>query len=188
MSADGVVVEPVVEWRPALEKGPPRGSWIRDEQGRARPPPWRTPTSRCASLGAFLHEPDGAVIRARLIGEAARSLDAGMLDEHIAYLTSDAALTSPSCSPSACGRPCRPNPKAISAVPKAQPAPDALEIKKRGVDVDPAAFRKKLMLRGDQRRRNPRPYRRSAPRDPRRPGTHVKENLVCLPRQERAET
>ena len=35
-------------------------------------------------LGAFVHEPDGAVIRARLIGDAARMLDAGMLDEQIA--------------------------------------------------------------------------------------------------------
>jgi SAM-dependent methyltransferase len=46
-------------------------------------------------LGAFVHEPEGAVIRARLIGEVARRLDAGMLAPGIAYLTSDAEITSP---------------------------------------------------------------------------------------------
>ena len=41
------------------------------------------------------------------------------------------------------------NPKAISAVLKANDV-GSLEIKKRGMDIDPAAFRKKLTLRGDQ--------------------------------------
>ena len=38
-------------------------------------------------LGAFVHEPEGAVIRARLIGEVARTLDAGMLAGGIAVVT-----------------------------------------------------------------------------------------------------
>src|SRR5690606_33405480 len=41
-------------------------------------------------LAEFVYEPDGAVIRARLIGDVARSLDARMLSRDIAYLTSDA--------------------------------------------------------------------------------------------------
>ena len=45
-------------------------------------------------LGAYLHEPEGAVIRARLIGEVARMLGAGMIDAKIAYLTSDAPARS----------------------------------------------------------------------------------------------
>ena len=46
-------------------------------------------------LGAYLFEPDGAVIRARLIGDLARSLGAGMLDPTIAYLTADEAAQTP---------------------------------------------------------------------------------------------
>ena len=99
-------------------------------------------------LGTYLHEPDGAVIRARLIGDVARSLEAGMLDEHIAYLTSDAALTGPFVQSFRVRETMPANPKAISAVLR-ENGIGTLEIKKRGVDVDPAAFRKKLTLRGD---------------------------------------
>jgi SAM-dependent methyltransferase len=98
-------------------------------------------------LGAFLHEPDGAVIRARLIGDVARTLEAGMLDEHIAYLTSDAALTSPFVSTF---RVREVLPADVKALGKALRERDIgrLEIKKRGVDVDPAALRTRLKLRG----------------------------------------
>jgi hypothetical protein len=40
--------------------------------------------------GAFLYEPDGAVIRAHLVTQLARRLDATLLDPEIAYLTADA--------------------------------------------------------------------------------------------------
>ncbi|WP_309104156.1 class I SAM-dependent methyltransferase [Microbacterium sp.] len=99
-------------------------------------------------LGTYLHEPDGAVIRARLIGDAARGLEAGMLDEHIAYLTSDAALTSPFVQSFRVRETMPANPKAISAILRANGI-GTLEIKKRGMDIDPAAFRKKLTLRGE---------------------------------------
>ncbi len=100
-------------------------------------------------LGAYLHEPDGAVIRARLIGDVARSLEAGMLDEHIAYLTSDAALTSPFVQSFRVRETMPANPKTITAVLRANDI-GTLEIKKRGMDIDPATFRKKLAMRGDQ--------------------------------------
>jgi len=41
------------------------------------------------TLGQYLYEPDGAVIRARLIGDLARTLGGRMLDPTIAYVTSD---------------------------------------------------------------------------------------------------
>lgn len=122
---------------------------IRDERSHELTAPADAADEPVRELGAFLHEPDGAVIRARLIGEVARSLDAGMLDEHIAYLTSDAALTSPFVQSFRVRETLPANPKAISAALKAHGI-GRLEIKKRGVDVDPAAFRKKLTLRGDQ--------------------------------------
>ena len=42
-------------------------------------------------LGRYLHEPDGAVIRAGLVGAVAAGLDAWLIDPDIAYLSSDRA-------------------------------------------------------------------------------------------------
>ncbi|WP_190121668.1 THUMP-like domain-containing protein [Streptomyces inusitatus] len=40
-------------------------------------------------VGRYLYEPDGAVIRAHLVAEAAEALNGGLIDETIAYITSD---------------------------------------------------------------------------------------------------
>ncbi|MFB8189722.1 SAM-dependent methyltransferase [Microbacterium sp. NPDC055988] len=150
VSADGSVVELVV-WSGALARDGVRRSAlvIRGDRSHEMTAPADVADEPVRELGAFLHEPDGAVIRARLIGDVARSLDAGMLDEHIAYLTSDAALTSPFVQSFRVRETLPANPKAISAALKAHGI-GRIEIKKRGVDIDPATFRKKLVLRGDQ--------------------------------------
>ncbi len=99
------------------------------------------------ALGAFLHEPDGAVIRARLIGEVARSLDAGMLSAGIAYVTGDAAVTSPFVQSFRVREELPTDVKQLARALKARDI-GTLEIKKRGVDVDPAVLRRKLKLTG----------------------------------------
>lgn len=98
-------------------------------------------------LGAYVHEPEGSVIRARLIGEVARTLEAGMLAEGIAYLTGDADLTSPFVQSF---RVREQLPTDLKALARALRERDigTLEIKKRGVDIDPAVLRTKLKLRG----------------------------------------
>jgi SAM-dependent methyltransferase len=98
-------------------------------------------------LGAFVHEPDGAVIRARLIGDVARALSAGMLAPKMAYLTSDAALTSPFVASFRVRETLPFETKALAKALRARGI-GTLEIKKRGVDVDPAVLRTKLGLRG----------------------------------------
>jgi SAM-dependent methyltransferase len=99
------------------------------------------------ALGEYLFEPDGAVIRARLIGDLARRLDARMLSEQIAYLTADAAVATPFAT---CFRITETLPLDERAIKKRLAALGigTLEIKKRGVGVDPAAFRSRLSLRG----------------------------------------
>jgi SAM-dependent methyltransferase len=99
-------------------------------------------------LGAFVHEPDGAVIRARLIGDVARSLEAGMLADQIAYLTSDAALTNPFVASFRVREVLPAEPRALSRALRERGI-GRLEIKKRGVDIDPAALRTALKLRGE---------------------------------------
>ena len=98
-------------------------------------------------LGEFVFEPDGAVIRARLIGDLARSLNARMLDPRIAYLTADSPAATPFAS---CFRVLE-SFALDERVLKRELATRGigiLEIKKRGVDIDPAEFRKKLSLSG----------------------------------------
>ncbi|UOY01095.1 THUMP-like domain-containing protein [Blastococcus sp. PRF04-17] len=46
-------------------------------------------------MGAWLHEPDPAVIRSGLVSVVAEDLAATLIDPMIAYLTSDAPATSP---------------------------------------------------------------------------------------------
>lgn len=148
VSADGDVVE-LVLWSGVLARpGVRRAALvIRGDRAHELTAPADTEDAEVRELGAYVHEPDGAVIRARLIGDLARALDAGMLDPHIAYLTSDAPAESPFAASFRVREVLPMNPKAIGAVLK-KAGIGRLEIKKRGVDVDPAAFRKKLNLHG----------------------------------------
>ncbi len=150
VSADGSVVE-LVLWSGALAReGVRRAALvIRGEESHELTAGADAEDAEVRELGAFLHEPDGAVIRARLIGDVARSIDAGMLDEKIAYLTGDAALTTPFVQSFRVREVMAANPKAISQVLRANDI-GTIEIKKRGMDIDPAAFRKKLSLKGSQ--------------------------------------
>ncbi len=150
VSADGSTVE-LVLWSGALAReGVRRAALvIRGDSAHELTADTDAADEPVRELGAFLHEPDGAVIRARLIGEVARSLEAGMLDEHIAYLTSDAALTSPFVATFRVREVVPADEKALAKALRARDI-GRLEIKKRGVDVDPAALRTRLKLRGSQ--------------------------------------
>jgi SAM-dependent methyltransferase len=99
-------------------------------------------------LGEYLYEPNGAVIRARLIGDLARSLGGRMLSHDIAYVTADTAVDTPFA---ARFRVVAQLPLDVKAIRRELAARSigALEIKKRGVDIDPAEYRKKLSLKGD---------------------------------------
>ncbi len=150
VSDAGSVVE-LVLWSGALAReGVRRAALIvRDGEVHELTAPADADDVEVRELGAFVHEPDGAVIRARLIGEAARMLDAGMLDPQIAYLTGDAALTSPFVQSFRVREVLSAHPKAINQALRANDI-GRLEIKKRGMDIDPASFRRKLTLKGSQ--------------------------------------
>ena len=107
------------------------------------------PGAAVRDVGAFLYEPDGAVIRAGLVTAVAAGVDGGLVDDHIAYVTSDSSYRTPfaprlphprRASPTGrrhCGRPC------------ASADIGRLTIKKRGVDVVPDQLRKRMDLTGD---------------------------------------
>ena len=149
VSADGSTVE-LVLWSGTLAREHVRRAALvmRGEQAWELTSPADAADEPVRPLGAFVHEPDGAVIRARLIGDVARSLEAGMLADQIAYLTSDAELTSPFVSSFRVREVLPAEPRALSRALRERGI-GRLEIKKRGVDIDPAAFRTALKLRGD---------------------------------------
>ena len=98
--------------------------------------------------GRYLYEPDGAVIRAGLVTAVAAGVDGGLVDPHIAYVTSDHAFTTPFAR----------SYEVLAELPfKEKQLKAALRergigrvtIKKRGVDVVPEELRKRLALVGD---------------------------------------
>lgn len=150
ISADGSTIE-LVLWAGSLAReGIRRAALVvRGDDAWELTAPADAPDAEPRELGAFVHEPDGAVIRARLIGEVARALDAGMLAPGIAYLTSDAALTSPFVSSFRVREELPTDTKKLARALRERNI-GTLEIKKRGVDIDPAMLRTRLALRGDE--------------------------------------
>lgn len=105
------------------------------------------PDEPVGELGRYLYEPDGAVIRARLIGDLARALDAHPIAPEIAYLSAEELTPTPFAQVFEIETVFPLDLKTIATEMKARDI-GTLEIKKRGVDIDPAEFRKKLKLSG----------------------------------------
>ncbi|WP_295126175.1 SAM-dependent methyltransferase [uncultured Leifsonia sp.] len=150
VSADGQVVE-LGLWFGALARpGIRRAALvIRGDDAHELSAEADSEDAETGDLGEYLFEPDGAVIRARLIGDLARRLGGRMLGDGIAYITAD----EPAQTPFAAGfRILETLPFAEKELKKALRARDVgtLEIKKRGVDVDPAALRTRLKLTGSR--------------------------------------
>jgi SAM-dependent methyltransferase len=98
-------------------------------------------------LGQFLYEPDGAVIRARLVTAVAAGVQGGLLDAHIAYVTSDMGFRSPFARAYRVVEELPFREKQLKAALRARDI-GVLSIKKRGVRVDPTSLRRRLALSG----------------------------------------
>ena len=149
ISVDREVVE-LVLWSGALARdGIRRSALVLGADGAAElGAAADAPDAETGDLGAYLLEPDGAVIRARLIGDLARAVNGRMLDPTIAWITADDAPATPF------GQTFRVRerfPLDVKTLKRELAARGigTLEIKKRGVDIDPAQFRTKLALHGD---------------------------------------
>jgi SAM-dependent methyltransferase len=106
------------------------------------------PGGEVRPLGAFLYEPDGAVIRAGLVTAVSAGVGGGLLDEHIAYVTADASYATPFAKGYEVLEQVPYREKPLKAALRARSI-GSLTIKKRGVDVVPELLRKRLDLRGD---------------------------------------
>lgn len=106
-----------------------------------------SPDQPVGPLHEYLYEPDGAVIRARLIGDVARSVDATMLDSTIAYFSAPTVAHSPAWQVFQVLEHAPYTEKNVEKLIQ-DAGVGHLEIKKRGVDVDPHELRTTLPLRG----------------------------------------
>ncbi len=148
VSVDREVVELGLWFGPLARPGIGRAALVLTENGPAElTAAADAPDAETGPLGEYLLEPDGAVIRARLIGDLARTLGARMLHPDIAYLTADEPAETPFAS---CFRVEAVLPLDVKTLKKELSARGigTLEIKKRGVDLDPAQFRTRLGLKG----------------------------------------
>lgn len=105
------------------------------------------PQEQDAQLGpisGYLYEPDGAVIRAGLVADLARVMGAHLLDEHIAYLSSDEPIETPFARSYKVLEVKPFNVKALKAWVKANRI-GVLDIKKRGVSTTPEELRRQLL-------------------------------------------
>ncbi len=95
-------------------------------------------------LAGHLYEPDGAVIRAGLVADLARSMGAHLVDPHIAYLCSDTHVETPFARAYKIVEVKPFNVKALRAWVKANRI-GVLDIKKRGVSTTPEELRRQLL-------------------------------------------
>jgi hypothetical protein len=148
ISVGGELVEMGLWFGPLAREGVARSALVISSEGmREMTASSDAPDEPVAPLERFLYEPNGAVIRARLIGDLARTLDAHPIAADIAY------LSSPTLTPTDFAQ-CFEiedvlplDVKTLAAELKRRDI-GTLEIKKRGVDIDPASFRTKLKLSG----------------------------------------
>ncbi len=102
---------------------------------------------RTGPVGRYLYEPDGAVIRAGLVTAVCAAVDGHLLDPRIAYVTTDRPVQTALATAY----------EVLEQLPYSEKAlrrwvrdhgVGTLEIKKRGVDVDPAVLRRRLAPKG----------------------------------------
>ena len=150
ISVDGDVVELAVWQGSVARPGIRRAALvIRDDGASELTAGADSEDAPVGPLGDYLYEPDGSVIRARLIGDLARANGAWMLSSGIAYLTADTPFDSPFARGFRVLERLPTDERQLRQTLAARRV-GTLEIKKRGVDIDPATLRRRLKLRGDE--------------------------------------
>jgi hypothetical protein len=161
VSVDGDVVEAGLWFGPLAADGPGRSALVlTTRDGATASRTLRTDgdgsdlVPDVGPAGAYLYEPDGAVIRAGLVAHAADELGGRLLDRTIAYVTTD----QPAPPPAAGTAPVATGYRVLDVMPfnlkrlKAylrERGVGRLTIKKRGTAVTPEQLRAQLSPKGD---------------------------------------
>ncbi|MFG3172686.1 methyltransferase domain-containing protein [Streptomyces sp. NPDC048200] len=141
--SDGGDVKEAVLWF-GTEPGLVRATLLpgpRELRGRGLPDP------AVRTVGRYLYEPDGAVIRAHLVAEVAEDLDGGLVDETIAYVTADELRPTPYASAYEITDRLPFNVKKLKALLREREV-GVLTVKKRGSAVEPEELRRKVKPQG----------------------------------------
>jgi hypothetical protein len=107
------------------------------------------PDAEAGPVGAVLYEPDGAVIRAGLVGQVAAAVGGRLLDPTIAYVTSDRLVRTPLATAYGVEEVFGFQLKTLRTWLRDRGV-GRLTIKKRGTAVEPEQLRRQLRLSGDQ--------------------------------------
>ena len=149
VSVDGDVTEATLWFNALRREGVRRAALVIGPNGAAELTSALdyAPGSEDVAVGpvdAYLYEPDGAVIRAGLVADVARSLGGHLLDEHIAYIGAPELMDTPFARAYRVLEVRPYNVKALKAWVKANGI-GVLDIKKRGMSVTPEELRKQLL-------------------------------------------
>lgn len=149
VSVDGEVVEAGL-WFGPLAHNRGRGALVlRGEHAAALAAPADgIPRAEVGSVGTYLYEPDGAVIRAGLVSLVAQAVQGRLLDRTIAYVTSNALTPTDFATAYRVSETMPFGVKRLRAALRARGV-GRVTIKKRGADVAPEQLRAQLELRGD---------------------------------------
>lgn len=150
VSVDGDVVEVGLWFGPLAPQGPGRTALVlrggtphtlraADAAANDAPP--------VGPLGAYLYEPDGAVIRAGLVGTVAQRVRGRLVDSTIAYVTADDLTPDPTATAYRVLDDMPFGLKRLRAYLRERGV-GRLTVKKRGTAVVPEQLRKQLDLRG----------------------------------------
>ena len=151
ISVGGDVVEAGVWFGLLAREGVRRGALLLPGEDRGGDPVELTdaalPEPNVGPLGAVLYEPDGAVIRAGLVGHVAGAVGGRLVDRSIAYVTNDHLVRTPLARAYAVEDSFGFQLKALRTYLRDRGV-GRVTIKKRGTAVEPEQLRRQLRLSG----------------------------------------
>ena len=174
VSVDGDVVEAGLWFGPLAPDGPGRSALVLSTRGgatlsrvlRSGSPvgshaagPAPEDPAPVGAVGSYLYEPDGAVIRAGLVAQAAAELGGRLVDPTIAYVTTDQPAPATAVDPASGQAPIATGYRVLDVMPFGVKRIKAylrernvgrVAIKKRGTAVTPEALRAQLALKGPE--------------------------------------
>ncbi|MCE7078759.1 methyltransferase domain-containing protein [Streptomyces sp. ST2-7A] len=148
--SDGGEVKEAVLWFGTGAAQPRRATLLpggHSVTGDGSPAPDPEADGEYGPVDRYLYEPDGAVIRAGLVGAVARIIGARLIDPRIAYLTSDVAVHTPWAAGWEVTDVLPFNLKRLRALLRERGV-GTLTIKKRGFAMTPEELRRRLAPRG----------------------------------------
>jgi hypothetical protein len=149
ISVDGDVVEAGLWFGVLAREGVKRSALVLDSAGGgAEVSDGGMVDAPLGPVGAFLYEPDGAVIRSGLVAQVASAVEGRLIDRSIAYVSADHLTHTPLAKSFAVDEVFGFQLKALRTWLRDRGI-GRLTIKKRGTAVEPEQLRKQLRLAGD---------------------------------------